>query len=152
MNMRFLVSVVVLFVVSMVLDFVVHGVLLNGDYAKLPNLFRTEQDAQAHFGWMLVAHALIAIGFTWMYRAGRGDRPWLGQGVRFGLAVAVLTTIPTCFIYYAVQPMPFDTVVKQAVFSTIAVVLMGIVAAAMNRDPVAAARGEPDEDLTPMPR
>ena len=64
MNMRFLVSVVVLFVVSMALGIVVHGLILGGDYQKLTaNLFRTEQDGQAHFAWMLLAHVLIAIGF-----------------------------------------------------------------------------------------
>jgi hypothetical protein len=87
---------------------------------------------------MLLAHAFKAVGFTWVYRAGRDGRPWLGQGVRFGLAVAVLATIPTYLIYYAVQPMPFDLVVKQVVFDTIAMVVMGIVAAAVNRDTVPA--------------
>jgi len=153
MNMRFLVSVVVLFVVSMVLGFVVHGLALGAEYQKLtPNLFRTEQDGQAHFGWMLIAHVFMAVGFTWIYRAGRDNRPWLGQGVRFGLAVAVLAPIPGYLIYYAVQPMPFDLVVKQIVFDTISMVLMGIVAAAVNRDPVVAVVQEPAEDLTAMPR
>jgi hypothetical protein len=154
MSMRFLVSVVVLFIVSMALGFVVHGLLLGADYAKLvPNLFRTEQDGQAHFGWMLLAHLFIAVGFTWVYRAGRSDRPWLGQGVRFGIAIAVLTTIPTYLIYYAVQPMPFDVVVKQIVLDTIAMVLMGIIAAGVNSDPVVSSMREaPDEDLNPMPR
>jgi hypothetical protein len=153
MNMRFLLSVAALFVVSMLLGFVVHGLLLGADYAKLvPNLFRTEQDSQAHFGWMFVHHALIATGFTWIYRAGRSARPWLGQGVRFGIAVAVLATIPNYLVYYVVQPMPFDLVVKQIVFTTVATVIMGIVAAAVNRDPVRAASHEPEEDLSPMPR
>lgn len=139
MNTRFLISVVALFVASMILGIVVHGVLLGADYQKLiPNLFRTEQDGQAHFSWMLIAHVLIAVGFTWVYRAGRDSRPWLGQGVRFGLAIAVLATIPGYLIYYAVQPMPPDLVVKQVVFDTIAMVVMGIVAAFVNRDPIPA--------------
>ena len=139
MNMRFLVSVVVLFIASMVLGIVVHGMLLGADYQKLvPNLFRTEQDAHSHFIWMLVAHVSIAVGFTWIYRAGRNQRPWLGQGLRFGVAVAVLTTIPTYLIYYAVQPMPSDVVVKQVVFDTIAMIVMGVIAAAVNRDPIQA--------------
>ena len=35
MNKQFPISVVVLFVVSMLLGFVVHGLLLEGEYAKL---------------------------------------------------------------------------------------------------------------------
>lgn len=153
MNKRFLLSVVILFIVSMVLGFVVHGLLLSSDYQKLvPGLFRAPEDGQAHFGWMLLAHVFIAVGFTWIYRAGRDARPWLGQGVRFGIAMAILTTIPTYLIYYAVQPMPFDVVVKQIVFDTIAMLVMGIVVAGVNSDTQVAAFEEPNEDLTPMPR
>jgi hypothetical protein len=135
MNKRFVISVAVLFVASMLLGFVVHGLLLGADYAKLQNIFRSPADSQAYFPYMLAAHLFIAIGFTWIYRAGRDSRPWLGQGVRFGLAVAVLTTIPTYLIYFAVQPMPSDVVAKQIVFDCISMVLMGIITAAVNRDP-----------------
>jgi hypothetical protein len=56
------------------------------------------------------------------------------QGVRFGLAVAVLTTIPKYLIYFAVQPMPGNIVVKQIVFDTIAMVIMGVACAWINQD------------------
>ena len=41
MNAKFQLSVVVTFVLSMALGFVVHGALLGPDHAKLPNLMRT---------------------------------------------------------------------------------------------------------------
>jgi magnesium-transporting ATPase (P-type) len=135
MNKRFVLSVVVLFVVSMLLGFVVHGTILHDDYAKMQNLFRSEADQQAHFLYMIAAHVLMAIGVTWVYRQGRDAQPWLGQGVRFGLALFVLMTLPTYLIYFAVQPMPSDVVAKQIVLDGIAVVILGITAAAMNRDP-----------------
>jgi len=136
MNKRFVISVVVLFVASMLFGFVVHGLLLAPDYTKLQGtVFRTATDSEAHFPYMLVAHVFMAVGFTWIYRAGRDSRPWLGQGVRFGIAVAVLTTIPTYLIYFAVQPLPSDLVAKQVVFDCVAMILMGIIAAAVNRDP-----------------
>lgn len=139
MNKKFAISVVVMFIASMITGFVVHGLLLQGDYARLvPGLFRAPADSEGHFTYMLLAHVFIAVGFTWMYRAGRDNRPWLGQGVRFGLAVAVLSVIPTYLIYYAVQPMPGDLVAKQIVFDTIAMLILGIAAAAVNRDPVPA--------------
>jgi hypothetical protein len=135
MNKNFIISVVALFVVSMALGFVVHGVLLGADYAKLQGIFRSPEDSEKHFLAMLAAHAFLAIGFTWIYRHGRESGKGVSaQGVRFGLAVAVLTTIPTYLIYYAVTPMPSDVVAKQIAFDVIAMVIMGIVAAALNRD------------------
>ena len=139
MNKAFAVSVAVMFVVSMILGFVVHGLLLGQQYAALtPQMFRAENDAMAHFGYMLAAHVFMALGFTWVYRQGRENKPFLGQGVRFGLAVAVLATIPTYLIYFAVQPLPSDLVAQQVVFDTIAMVILGITVAAVNRDPVPA--------------
>ena len=138
MNKRFVLSVVALFFASMILGLVVHGMLLGGDYARLTSLFRNEQQQQEFFPWMIAAHVIMAIGFTWVYRAGRDARPWLGQGVRFGLAVAMLSIIPGYLIYYAVQPMPGDLVLKQVVLDTLSMMILGVVAAAVNRDRVAA--------------
>ncbi|HSS26443.1 MAG TPA: DUF1761 domain-containing protein [Usitatibacter sp.] len=138
MNGRFVVSVVVLAIVSMLLGFLVHGLLLGTEYAKLvPNMYRTPEDSQHYVGYMVLQNILFAIGFTWIYRHGRENKPWLGQGLRFGIAVAVMSTIPMFLIYYAVQPTPSDLAAQQAVFGSIAVILMGLVVAAVNRDPVA---------------
>jgi hypothetical protein len=130
---KFWISVVVIFVMSMGLGFLVHGSLLYQDYAQLPTLFRPEQDAANYFPYMLLAHVLIAVGFVWIYLKGKEDKPFFAQGVRYGVAIAVLMTIPTYFIYYAVQPMPAALVFKQIVFDTISIVLMGIIVAWLNK-------------------
>jgi hypothetical protein len=133
MNKKFLLSVLALFVVSMIADFIIHGLLLKPYYATLSAVYRSEQESAPFFPYMLLAHVFIAAGFVWLYLRGKQNAPFLMQGVRFGVAVAVLTTIPGYLIYYAVQPLPPMLVVEQIVFSCIAVVLMGIVVAALNR-------------------
>ena len=133
MSKKFLISVIVMFIISMALGFIVHGFLLAQGYAQLPGLFRQETDAATYFPYMLLAHVFMAVGFVWIYIKGKEDKPFLAQGVRYGAAVAVLVTIPTYLIYYAVQPMPGVLVLKQIVFDTISVVLMGIVVAWLNR-------------------
>ena len=140
MNKKFVISVVVLFVASMVFGIVVHGMLLGADYEKLQGLFRSPADHQAYFPYMLAAHVLAAVGLTWIYRAGRDSRPWLGQGVRFGLALVVMVTIPNYLIYFAVEQLPSDLVAKQIALVAVAMVVIGIVAAALNRLP-GASRG-----------
>ncbi|HKZ96676.1 MAG TPA: hypothetical protein VJ045_06815 [Hyphomicrobiaceae bacterium] len=137
MDTRFWISGAVMTVLSFALGFIVHGVLLGGDYAPLAgSLFRTPEDAHGYFPFMLLAHVLIGFAFTWIYRQGRtAGASTLGQGVRFGLAVALLMTIPIYLIYYAVQPMPEALVAKQIVFDTIGVILMGIAVAYLNRAP-----------------
>jgi hypothetical protein len=134
MNTRVAISAVLMAVMSLVLGFVVHGWLLAPDYKALGALFRSEDQQMGFFGFMIAAHVLIGAGFTWIYRMGREQKPFLGQGVRFGLAVAVMSWIPTYLIYYAVQPIPGNVVAKQIIFDTITVVLMGIACAWINQD------------------
>lgn len=133
MKGRFWTSLIAMFVMSMALGFLIHGFLLANDYARLPTLMRSQEAAAAMFPYMLLAHVFIAAGFTWIYLKGREDKPWLAQGVRFGIAVAVLMTIPLYLIYFAVMPFPSDLVAQQIVFDTIGMVLMGIVIAWINR-------------------
>lgn len=137
MDTKFWISGVAMSVLAFALGFVVHGLLLGGDYAPLAGgLFRTPEDSHGYFPYMVVAHILFGFAFTWIYRQGTtAGASTLGQGVRFGLAVAVLTTIPTYLIYYAVQPTPGVLVAKQIVFDGIAVVLLGIAVAYLNRAP-----------------
>jgi hypothetical protein len=138
MNRRFLLAWLVVFIAWMIGSFLVHGTLLHDDYASLPNLFRTEADAQRHLPLMILAHVILAGAFVWIYSRGVENRPWLAQGARFGLAVALLTVIPTYLIYHVVQPMPGSLVAKQIIFDTILLVLLGILVASLRRAPLRA--------------
>ncbi len=133
MNKKFLISVVAMFVLSMLIDGVIHAALLKPDYEALGALYRGEQDAQNYLGYMLLAHVFLAIGFAWIYLKGKSGAPFLMQGLRFGLAVALLMTIPGYLIYFAVQPLPALLVFKQIVMSTVGVLMMGVAVAAINK-------------------
>jgi hypothetical protein len=134
MNRKFIVAWIVLFVAWFIGSFIVHGVLLHPDYLQLTNLFRTEGDAQKYFPLMLLAHVLLSGAFVWIYARGVEAKPWMAQGVRFGIAVALLTTVPTYMIYFVVQPMPGNVVVKQIVFDSILMVILGMIVAWLYRD------------------
>lgn len=128
MNRKFIIAWIVILIAWFLGSFLVHGVLLGADYKALGALFRTDADAQQYFPLMILAHVLLAGAFTWIYARGVEAKPWLGQGVRFGVAVAFLTTIPTYLIYYVVQPMPAAVVAKQIVFDSLLLVILGVIA------------------------
>jgi hypothetical protein len=133
MNKKYMIAWVVVFVAWMLGSFLVHGLLLRDDYAMLPNLFRTEADSQQYFPLMILAHVMLAGAFVWIYSRGIGAGPWLGQGLRFGIAIAFLGVIPTYTIFYVVQPMPGGTVVKQIIFDAILIVVLGAIVAFLYR-------------------
>jgi hypothetical protein len=132
-NKRFFIAWAVIFVAWMVGSFVVHGTLLYADYAKLPNLFRPEAESQQYFPLMILAHVIMAGAFAWIYSRGAEAKPWPGQGLRFGLSIALLTVVPTYTIYYVVQPMPGVHVIKQIVFDGVLLLLLGVLVAFMYR-------------------
>ena len=134
MNKRFFIAWVATFVVWMAGSFVVHGLLLHPEYLQLPNLFRSDADSQQYFPLMILAHVVMAAAFVWIYARGAEAKPWLGQGLRYGVAVALLTVVPTYVIYLAVQPMPAALVAKQIVFDGIVLLLLGAVVAFVYRD------------------
>ena len=135
MNKRFFIAWIVLFVAWFAGSFVVHGLLLGGDYKALQGtLFRTEADSQGHFPLMILAHLMLSGAFVWIYAKGVEARDWFPQGIRYGIAVALLTVVPTYLIYFVVQPTPQALMIKQIVFDGILLIVLGVIVAFMYRD------------------
>lgn len=135
LDKRFWLTFGALLVLAMLIGFVNHGMLLAADYEKLtPEVMRSLEDQESRFGYQIGAHLLIAFGLAWLYREGRSaDKPWLGQGLRFGLAFALAATIPFFMIYHAVANFPFEVMLKQSVFDGIGMLVLGVVAAFVNK-------------------
>ena len=132
MNKKFLIAWLVMFVLYFAFGFIVHGILLHDDYLAT-GIMRPEDQQQGMMGLMILAHVMLAGAFTWIYARGVENKPWLGQGLRFGLAVAFLAVIPLYLIYYVVQPLPSSLVCKQIVFDTVCTLILGAVVAFLYR-------------------
>jgi hypothetical protein len=134
MSKKFIIAWIVLCIAWFLGSFVVHGLLLRSDYMHLTGLFRTEGDEQKYLPLMLVAHVILSGALVWIYARGAEAKPWLAQGVRFGVAVALLTAVPTYLIYFVVQPMPADVVIKQIVYDSVLMVILGMIVAWLYRN------------------
>ncbi len=131
---KFWITMAALFVASMVLGFIVHGLILAADYDALTGVMRPEAEQQARFGFMLGAHVSMAFGLAWLYRAGHAaDKPWLGQGVRFGIAYALAAAVPIYMIYHTVAQFPLELAMKQSLLETGSLIALGVTAAFVNR-------------------
>jgi hypothetical protein len=132
MDKKFILSIVLIFVLSMVLGFITHGWALNDEYMAT-GIFRSAAESEALFPWMLLAHVILAFAFVSIYRRGVEEKPWVAQGVRFGVLVALLAAIPIYIIYYVVQPLPEMLVFRQAAYETVNIVILGLAVAWMYR-------------------
>ena len=134
MDKKFFIQWAVVFVAWFVGSFVVHGVLLHSGYSELQNLFRSEAESQELFHFMALAHLILSGAFVWIYQRGTNDSPWLGQGLRFGAAIALFGPISTYMIFYAVQPMPGSFVIMQMIYDGALTVVLGVLIAFLNRN------------------
>lgn len=135
MDKKFWISFGVIFVIAMLIGFVNHGLLLAGDYEPLMgSVMRTEEEQMGLFHFQFIAHLSMAFGIAWLYRVGHDPaKPWLGQGLRFGVAFALAATIPIFLIYHAVAMFPLMLAVKQSVFDGIGMLVIGAAAAFVNK-------------------
>lgn len=83
--------------------------------------------------FIILAYLSFAIGSVWVYAKGVENKPWLGQGIRFGIALWLILAIPSFLIAYAVQPVPMTLMVKQVLFEGVDKILLGIITAALYR-------------------
>jgi hypothetical protein len=130
---KLVISAIVMFVMALVLSYLVHGILLHDDYMQMQSWMRPQADVNARFYFIVIAQALFGAAFAWIYEQGREDKPWLAQGARFGIAIAVLAIAPFYLIYHVVTPVPLVVAIKQIVYDGIRVLLMGVVVAWINR-------------------
>jgi hypothetical protein len=128
---RLVLTIIVVFVVACLTGFLIHAYLLQADYMAIKEHYRPEGQEKMIF--INLAYLSFAIGSVWIYANGVENKPWLGQGVRFGLAMALVLAIPSFFIAYAVQPVPSALMVKQILFETADKILLGIITAALYR-------------------
>lgn len=130
---RFALATLVVFVVSTVLNFVIHGVLLKPAYMNQEDLMRAPADAQTHAVYLLVGFLFFSIGFVWIYTAGVNPSHWVSQGVHYGALVWLIASVSRYFIYYAIQPWPLQIVLEQIGLELIMSLILGILVAAIYR-------------------
>jgi hypothetical protein len=82
---------------------------------------------------MLLAHVVMSGAFVWIYQRGKEAKPWLPQGLRFGLAVALLGPVPMYTIYFVVQPMPGNLAIQQIIGDGVLLLILGAIVALLNK-------------------
>jgi hypothetical protein len=128
---RVVIAIVVVFILSCILGTIIHAFLLKADYEQVAALYRTAADTR--FFMIFAGYLGFAIGSVWVYAKGVEDKPWLGQGLRFGLAIWLILSVPSFFIEYATQPIPESLFIKQLGFELINKLILGVVTAAIVR-------------------
>jgi len=128
---RLVLTIAVVFVVANFTGYFIHAIWLRPDYMLVANLYRPE--GQEKMVFIILAYLSFAIGAVWAYAHGVESKPWLGQGIRFGIVLWLILTVPSFFIQYAVQPLPAILLAKQVITEGIDKIVIGVIIAALYR-------------------
>jgi hypothetical protein len=126
-KLRLILTIVVIFVLANFSGFFIHAIWLKQDYMPIAQHYRPEGQEKMLF--IVLAYLSFAIGSVLVYGRGVEDKAALGQGVRFGLLMFLILTVPSFFIAYAVQPVPAVLMSKQVLAEFADKILLGIVTA-----------------------
>jgi hypothetical protein len=129
MDRRFWNAIGATFATSVVLSFIIHGLVLAQFYDALQSVYRPPVFDPARFALLLLAQLIMAAAMAVIYRQGAEAKPVLGRGLRFGLLAACVSVIPGYLIGYAVTNIPAKLAFMQIVLETIRIVLMALVIA-----------------------
>ena len=123
---RFLLTALVVFIVHEALGFIIHQVLMTPYYQETYSLWRMPEEINT--GLIVLVAAIWSLLFTCIFTKGyEGKGPM--EGIRYGLLVGLLITVPGAFATYAVQPITLSLAIAWFVYWTVQVVACGLAAA-----------------------
>ena len=133
MTKRNLLAIVAGFVLLVGGRYLIHSVWLAGVYAENATLWRS-QSAMLHRLWVIhLANLILAAGAVLIYVRGIEPKPWLGQGIRFGILLALVTAVPQAMVEFFTYPIAPELAVQWIIGEGLLAVLLGVVAAAICR-------------------
>jgi len=126
---RIVFAVVVGFVVQLGGLFLIHSVLLRQDYVDTAALWRP-REAQIMRVWaMLLAVLIYVIGAVLVYVRGVEQKPWMGQGIRFGILLTLVAVVYGSLSGWVILPIPHMLAVKWIVSESLLSVVFGLAVA-----------------------
>jgi len=131
---RFIAASLAIYTVSLVLGYLVHGVILRATYDSLKNVWRPDMQSKMWIEWL--DGFVVSFLFTYIFTKGYEGRGIM-EGLRFGLVIGLFVSIPTAYGTYLIIPIPYYLALEWFLYGTAQAILLGAVAAAVYK-PLAA--------------
>jgi len=130
MNMKKTVGAMVAgFVLQMGGLFLIHSVWLIQDYMDTASVWRTQEQEQSRMWAMIAGVLLYVIAAVLIYVRGVEMKSWVGQGIRFGILLALVSTVYNSLALYVVLPIPHMLALKWMIGEGLLAILFGLLIA-----------------------
>lgn len=123
MNKKVLTGFVVVFVLSEILMYLIHGVILASTYEATKDLWRPDMESL-----MWIYHVLAIIGaffFTFIFSKGYEGKG-TAEGVRYGLYIGIWMGAGMAYGTYSMINIPYSLALQWFFFSIIECIIYGI--------------------------
>lgn len=140
---KFVVRTLAVAVALFLLGYIGHQVLLRQDYVAIEPIMRDKADMQAHMPFALINAFLFSGALVWIYSQMSTARPWLAQGLRFGIAIWLIADVPLYLTNYTIEPWPGVFIAKILVWQFVAAMVLGLLIAVMAKRDRSALQGRP---------
>ncbi|MCH7826770.1 MAG: hypothetical protein IIC75_02165 [Bacteroidetes bacterium] len=126
---KFWITLVVVFVVMEVLNFLIHGVMLAETYASEPlkSVFRSKEEMEGMMWIMWLMDIVYAYFFCFFFAKGYENKG-IGEGLRFGLYIGLFFSLTFAFSSYAIYPLTYGIVLQWFLYGLVVSLIMGVVA------------------------
>ena len=127
---KYVIGSIVVFVVMFVLEYVLHEIILIGQYEATQHIYRTKEAMGQYMPAMILAYIMMSFGFCYIFIQGYKGKGCV-EGIRYGLLIGFAFVVPSALINYTVFPMsgwimlghfigfPIETMILGAVIATI---------------------------------
>jgi hypothetical protein len=134
---KLILAIVVGYIVLMGTNYLIHDIWLMPNYNAIPWSHRTSAEMMHRFWAMAIGQFLYAALFAYIYQRGAEKKPWVGQGIRYGIVMTLFTVIPYSLSEYDVYLIPHHLAMKWIAAGFVQVVLLGLVVAGICKEKTA---------------
>ena len=129
---KFWVAVVVTFFVYGILQFVIHGGILQNLYKMTAHLLKDEALMRSRTWGYLLAGFFFALLFCLIYVKGyEPHKAGAAQGIRYGIYMGLFIQLPLVFTYFVVLNAPGRLLALWGVFGLLTTLICGAVLGAI---------------------
>ena len=126
---KFFLASLAVFIASSLFNFAIHGFILQSEYGLIPGYCAIWRIRQSHTVFLILSFLIFSPAFVWMYSRGVSSAHWVGQGVRYAIAIWFIATVSRYLTYYAIQPWSAVTVLRQIVYELPMMIVLGLIVA-----------------------
>jgi hypothetical protein len=126
---RIILAIAACFVLLSAGRYLIHDVWLADTYLETAAVWRDQESMLSHLWVLYVANLILAGAAVLIYIRGVEPKPWLGQGIRFGILLALVTAVPQSLVEWVVLPVPYQLALRWIIGEGVLAVLAGVLAA-----------------------